>query len=82
MTRDNLERGIFLKEQIESYNKILDAIDPNKRNYDYLSISGKYYADTNLDWIFDMEFTSELANDIRRYFSDKIKALEEEFDKL
>ena len=80
MTYDILDRGNYLKEQITYYTTILKKLDNDK--YDAFVVSGKYYADPNLDRILDMDFTSELAVMLRDYFVKKIKAYEEEFEKL
>ena len=80
MTYDILDRGNYLKEQIEDYTKILKELD--NEEYDAFTISGKYYVDPNLNWIFDMDFTSELAVMLRDYFVKKIEAYKEEFEKL
>lgn len=82
MTKENLQKGIVLIDQIDSYKKILDNLDPELQTYDFLALSGKYHGDPNLDWIFDADFTSELADLIRGYFNYKIKALEKEFEAL
>ena len=80
MTYDILDRGNYLKKQIEYYTKILNELDNEK--YDVFVVSGKYYTDRILDRIFDMEFTSELAVMLRDYFVKKIEAYKEEFEKL
>lgn len=80
MTEAILDRANYVKEQIDHYTKILKSLD--NENYDAFSISGKYSGDCNTDWIFDMDFTSELACVIRDFFVNKIKAYKEEFEKL